>query len=626
MTGNMVKRGPECTIGLNAMLSATLALVGAFGLCGEGVAVEPVSARIFGQNIEHTRAGVVHGLSAECVKNRKFAGRPSPEGVAWGWEAFGTKALCDMLSAPGFTHHAPKTCIRRFHEINSQKVTSLLKNGCAGISQTVSLRAVGYRFVAHVRGCFERESVSWRVRFVTSDGIELACRRLAVTGTGWREMSFDFVSTQATTVRLEIGVEGVASGVVGAVSLLPSDHFHGMRRDVVECLKEIGTSVIRWPGGCFAGDYRWRDGLLPRDERAPLQSFMPSTQVYTESFDDNDIGTEEILALCAELNAEPFFTLNPVWDKPEDSADWLRHCRGRVKRWSVGNELYSPAMEGTVDPDGYVRLARAHADAMLKVDPTVTLAGLGAYESRDRQAAWAEGAARSLADILPLASVHQYINPKVPDYSSPARIAETVTRTLAAADEVCGELHRVRALLPENVSMSHDEWNIWCVWYRQDAPVNGVCVLHYLHRLMRDQTALKLDNACYFQATEGAVRFTPQTAWLSSVGEAFRLAKAHVGGCPLSGLSQEVFATEHADGRGEATFYNPSTADFRVFRLPWKTGRVARTEQVSYASPLPGTRGVRGEAACGEADGWRTITLPPLAIAKVTVLRETAGD
>ena len=137
---------------------------------------------------------------------------------------------------------------------------------------------------------------------------------------------------------------------------------------MIERLREIGASHIRWPGGNFAGEYRWRDGLIADpDERAPLQSYTEiETQPYSLGYDANDIGMEDILALCERIGAKPVFTINAAWESPQSSAAWLKACKGRVKMWSLGNEMGYGHMEGPKGPEGYARMVLPHAEAMMK--------------------------------------------------------------------------------------------------------------------------------------------------------------------------------------------------------------------------------------------------------------------
>ena len=102
---------------------------------------------------------------------------------------------------------------------------------------------------------------------------------------------------------------------IGTVSLMPQYNFHGMRSDVVDLMKEMGIRILRWPGGNFAGDYYWKDGLLPVDMRSPLEShWRLDTQPHTNGYDYHEINTDDFIALCRKIGAEPFITLNPTWN------------------------------------------------------------------------------------------------------------------------------------------------------------------------------------------------------------------------------------------------------------------------------------------------------------------------
>ena len=94
-------------------------------------------------------------------------------------------------------------------------------------------------------------------------------------------------------------------------------------------MKELGIKVLRWPGGNFAGEFNWMDGLLPVDMRAPFQSYLGlETQPHTMGYDYSEINTDDFIALCREIGAEPFITINPCWNTPEENAAWVEYCNG----------------------------------------------------------------------------------------------------------------------------------------------------------------------------------------------------------------------------------------------------------------------------------------------------------
>ena len=239
-------------------------------------ASKPIPAFIFGQNIEHTRSAVQGGLSAQLIRNRKFAGKPDRRGVALMWDAYGTHAMYDHSSF-SCTRHAAKSRMWRKNERHCQVICGLTDSGEAGIQQgDIGIRGGVAHTLKAVVSSYHPEDALMVLR-VKSGRKTIAERAFTVktdTRTEWTRISLDFTVPVNTTVEVSVGVQGRSMGVVGAVSLLPADNFRGMRADVIDRLREIGASVVRWPGGNFAGEYRWRDGLIADpDERAPLQSY-----------------------------------------------------------------------------------------------------------------------------------------------------------------------------------------------------------------------------------------------------------------------------------------------------------------------------------------------------------------
>ena len=618
----MMKKMRCKTIGASLAALAGAIVVGA----PRAEAARPVPAALFGQNLEHTRAALEGGLSAQLVKNRKFAGKPSRRGVAAGWEGYGSRPVFDLLRQ-GFTRHAATSRMFRQNEISSQVVESLDAEGEAGIRQGgVALRGgMGHTFRAALRA-LKDSSATFVVR-VRQAGRTLVERRFPVTAEkepDWKRVTFGFTPQSTGLAELSIGVEGRACGVVGVVSLLPDDNFRGMRTDVVEHLKAIGTSIIRWPGGNFAGEYRWRDGTIEdRDERAPLQSYTEfETQTHSYGYDQNDIAADDVIALCEKIGAEPFFTINAVWDTPEDSAEWVARCKGKVRLWSLGNEMGYAHMEGPQQPADYARMVRPHAEAMLKANPAVVLTASGKYPSGGQP--WVEGAAIPLADIAPRLSYHNYTQVGYFDFSTPERTAELYQRFSDGADRFWRSLRRFRSMVPPNIAFSVDEWNVWYPWYRDDGIAEGLYAAKMLHSFLREWEALGIAYVCYFQAVnELAISVGPFDSRLTSIGEAMRLAKDHVGGQPVgTGLADELFVTEASDGSRYATFYNFDTRAPRTIRVPADACmRIAAGELLVPNGLETGCRWSSRPLSAKLETGCFVVELPP---ASVGSLRTTA--
>ncbi|OTA26103.1 alpha-L-arabinofuranosidase [Alloscardovia macacae] len=169
---------------------------------------------------------------------------------------------------------------------------------------------------------------------------------------------------------------------VGEDSPIPNTK--GYRNDVLDALKQLKPPVLRWPGGCYADMYHWRDGIGPREER-------PVT--FNENFgtferEDNQFGTDEFLQLCEMIGAEPWININMLSGTIQEMKDWMEYCNRaedttlsrlraanghsepyNVKYWGIGNEVWSGG--GTMTPQTYMDEYRRFASAMPKFTQSV---------------------------------------------------------------------------------------------------------------------------------------------------------------------------------------------------------------------------------------------------------------
>ena len=517
------------------------------------------SPYLFGHNLEHTRACVSGGLSAQLLRNRKFAGRPGARtGVSAEWFGIGARAFFCNDKDPYVRHFRPNGMWRR-NETNAQTVQNPLEGEIAGIGQGGLYLRAGDRYVLALVAKASRPVTLTASLTDRAGEILHAQARFELSGGDWQRLETALaVSAGDAEACLRLTFAERATVVFGAVSLLPEDNFHGMRRDVVDCLKGLGVGLLRWPGGNFAGEYRWQDMFLPVDQRAPLQAFTEDeTQPYTHGYDAHEIDTDDFIALCREIGAEPFITINLAWDAPEACAAWVEYCNGpadseygrlraqrgheapyNVRFWSLGNEMGYGHMEGPMQPEQYAEAARAAARAMLAKDPTLTLCSSGPYENKEKSAAWVEKSARALRPEASFISFHTYNNfPQ--DFTSPEGIRQTYENIVGSVKENRANLRALRANLPEDIHISYDEWNVWAAWFRKSSVIEGMFAASMLHMMLHAGGALDVPFLCFFQPVgEGAIDVFPDHAALSADGQAFALMKAHKGGelCAIEGL------------------------------------------------------------------------------------------
>ena len=158
---------------------------------------------------------------------------------------------------------------------------------------------------------------------------------------------------------------------VGENSDIPN--IKGYRTDVFNALKELQIPVLRWPGGCFADEYHWMDGIGPKENRPKMVN-----NNWGGTIEDNSFGTHEFLNLCEMLGCEPYVSGNVGSGTVEELAKWveymtsdgdspmanLRRKNGRDKAWKlkylgVGNESWGCG--GSMRPEYYADLYRRYS-------------------------------------------------------------------------------------------------------------------------------------------------------------------------------------------------------------------------------------------------------------------------
>ena len=276
-----------------------------------------ISPLWFGHNLEHTRSCVWQGLSGQLIRNRKFAGSSSRGGLARHWQRIGPEGcLFRIERAVGVLNMNGEAYTTRFGGVEarggatqqSQRIQSFRQGERCGIAQPGIALTKGREYECRLALLSDRR-LSVDVRFSARGAGGRYSTDVAVAPGEWLEHRFTFTSPASDDdTFLEISFEGPGALWVGSAALLPADHFLGMRRDVIELLKEMSVPILRWPGGNFAGCYLWKDGLLPVDRRAPFPGagILP----HTDGYDDHEIGTDEFVALCREIGAEPWITIN----------------------------------------------------------------------------------------------------------------------------------------------------------------------------------------------------------------------------------------------------------------------------------------------------------------------------
>lgn len=622
-----------------------------------GKAIPPL---LFGHNLEHTRQCVWRGLGAQILRNRKFCGEPGPQGVAIDWYAIGSGRTVFRLNPPFSVTgiHPPRVgTYTRHYEIDRipwdwtvqyTQVESFAAGQECGIGQDKITLLAGRRYTIRVVLKSDRPL---QVRLRLSDARrrkDYCAKVVPVTPGDWQVCEVEFVAAETDEyARLEITFDQPGSLSVGCTGLWPADTFLGLRSDVVELLGQLGITLLRWPGGNFAGDYRWKDGLLPVDQRGGLRTFGDYTLRFCNDFDDHEIGTDEFIALCRRIGAEPSITINVSVEGPQEAADWVEYCNGgpettwgklrahrghkepyNVRYWSLGNEMGYGHMKGPNGVLEYLSVARQCAAAMRKIDPKLILTASGTWTGQ-----WIDEVPSESYNFFDLISYHRYV-PQIQTYQGDAGRAE-VAKLLATPVEDRRLISECRQTLEKHVpkgrriGIAYDEWNVWYAWLRRPLVAEGVYAAAFLNMICREAHAQGIDLAAFFEpVNEGAILVTPEKAWLTPIGRVMQLFKAHQGG-RLIDLAHDVddptsvCASVSADGkRLVATVVNRRPFDqiAATLKLPPSDATAALTLLRPDTEQEPSVDFAREERMVPIARGGELqMTLPRLSVMKLEV-------
>jgi len=204
---------------------------------------------------------------------------------------------------------------------------------------------------------------------------------------------------------------------VGPDSSIPN--INGYRLDVLNALKELNVPVMRWPGGCFADDYHWEDGVGPKADRTKI-----SNNNWGGTLEDNSFGTHEFMDFCELLGCEPYISGNVGSGTPTELAKWVeymtsnsqsttanrRRTNGRDNAWDlkylgIGNEAWGCG--GNMTPEYYSDLFKRYTTYTRDYNPNHGLYKIASGAS-DTDYAWTETCMKNIGDKMNAIAVHYY--------------------------------------------------------------------------------------------------------------------------------------------------------------------------------------------------------------------------
>ncbi|MFJ2760472.1 arabinosylfuranosidase ArfA [Streptomyces prasinus] len=256
----------------------------------------------------------------------------------------------------------------------------------------------------------------------------------------------------------------------------PAADADGLRTDVLDLVRELGVTAIRYPGGNFVSGYRWEDSVGPAEDR-PRR-----LDLAWHSTETNRFGLSEYIAFLRKIGpqAEPVMAVNlgtrgvaealelqEYANHPAGTAlSDLRVAHGDkdpfgIRMWCLGNEMDGPWQTGHKTAEEYGRLAAETARAMRQQDPGVELVACGSSgQSMPTFAAWEATVLTETYDLVDHISLHAYYEPHDGDLdsflASAVDMESFIENVVATCDHVGAKLKSKK-----RINLSFDEWNVW---------------------------------------------------------------------------------------------------------------------------------------------------------------------
>jgi alpha-N-arabinofuranosidase len=345
---------------------------------------------------------------------------------------------------------------------------------------------------------------------------------------------------------------------------------HGFRKDVIEAVRTLQPPVLRWPGGNFTSGYHWVDGVGPK-ERRPRR-----TDLAWHVEESNQFGTDEFMAFCSKVGAEPYICLNMGTGSMDEAQAWLEYCNGTgntewanrrrdnghdgpygVRYWGLGNEMYGPWQIGQLSADDYVKRAKQWAKALRWTDPAIELVSCGETGWTD----WDETVIPGLAEVVSWHSLHLYTGND--DYWTNAVTPYAVERSLRIAGALI-EKARYNQRLDHEIHVAFDEWNVWFPG-RHAAEGHGgsyslgdaLAVTTYLHAFLRHADVVKMANLAQLVNVLAPIVTNESGLFLQTIYHPLRLFADHLG---TSALDVYVESDQHE-------YVDPPSQDVTAHRV-----------------------------------------------------------
>lgn len=249
---------------------------------------------------------------------------------------------------------------------------------------------------------------------------------------------------------------------------------NGFRGDVLDLVKELRVSIVRYPGGNFVSGYRWEDGVGPIEKR------RKRLDLAWRTIEPNVFGINEYILWCKKANTRPMMAVNLGTRGIEAAMDLLEYCNHpggsylsdlrishgvkephNIRVWCLGNEMDGPWQIGHKTAQEYGRLAAETGKAMKMYDPTLELVSCGSsFPGMPTYPSWELETLEHTYDIADYISLHLYFNNVDDDTANFLASTMKLNEFIKTVSGICN-IVKAKKRGRKSIYISFDEWNVW---------------------------------------------------------------------------------------------------------------------------------------------------------------------
>lgn len=248
----------------------------------------------------------------------------------------------------------------------------------------------------------------------------------------------------------------------------------GLRKDVLELVRELQVPVVRYPGGNFVSGYHWEDGVGPKENRPA------KVDLAWQVIESNEFGLNEFVSWAKKAESEVMMAVNLGTRGVEDAKNILEYCNFKegtyysdlrkrhgyknphnIKLWCMGNEMDGSWQMGHKTADEYGRLAQETSRLMKMMDPTIETVACGSSNlEMPTFGIWEETVLKHCYDQVDYLSLHQYYGNRDDDTADFLACNVGMDEFISSVVSIC-DCVKAKKRSKKKMYLSFDEWNVW---------------------------------------------------------------------------------------------------------------------------------------------------------------------